>query len=280
MSNRLDVSLKCDQSTHFEFGRNWADYSKSITADEISDAKIELARLLGVDSLEGKTFLDIGCGSGIHSLAALLLGAKSVYAIDIDPDSVATTSSVIRSNWSKNNFTIKEANIFEASDENLPISDIVYSWGVLHHTGDMWNAILNGASLVKPGGLFVIAIYRKTPLCKFWGWEKKLYTRSGEPSRRVLTTIFMFLKIMRDVVRLKNPLKKISSYKYGTRGMHWKSDAIDWLGGYPYESATATEIKILVEKSGFKLAYSNKTDPEFGLFGSGCAEYRFEKNGP
>jgi len=276
MPSKPDNSLKYDQGTHFEFGRNWADYSKSIAAEEINDARNELRRFLSSESLAGKTFLDIGCGSGIHALAALQLGAEHVYALDIDPDSVQTTKSVLETHWNGNNYTVRQMNIFELGKNQLPACDIVYSWGVLHHTGDMWGAIEKAATLVKPGGTLAIAIYRKTPLCKFWKWEKRLFTRSGAFTRNILTGLYMSLKVLRDLLRLKNPLRKISHYNEGTRGMHWKSDVIDWLGGYPYESASSTEIVEYLGHKDFKLVYSFKTEPEWGVFGSGCAEYRFQ----
>ena len=270
-------SLKFDQSTHFEFGKNWAEYSKNIGEEEITDARYELARLLASESLEGKTFLDIGCGSGIHSLAALLMGATDVRAIDLDPDSVSTTRSVLETHWDRDNYQVEQTNIFDTSPDLFPTFDVVYSWGVLHHTGDMWGAIEKAASFVRPGGMLAIAIYRKTPLCGFWKKEKRLFTNGGPIVRGILTTTYMAIKILRDIVRLKNPLKKILHYREGTRGMRWKSDVVDWLGGYPYESASLDEIRGFLEPSGFRLTQSFKTKAEWGVFGSGCAEYLFQR---
>lgn len=274
----MNDSLKFDQNTHFEFGKNWSEYSKHITDQEIADAGRELTRLIGTDSLQGLSFLDIGCGSGIHSLAALRLGADRIHAIDVDPDSVETSRTTIDKHWKGDNFDVDLINVFDPDFSNLPRFDIVYSWGVLHHTGAMWDAIEKAASQVVPGGQFIIAIYRKTPLCGFWKWEKKLFTSSGNFVRTILTSVYAALKILRDLVRLKNPATKIRQYNQGKRGMHWKTDIVDWLGGYPYESASAEEIANFVEPRGFTLQYSNKTRPEIGIFGSGCAEYRFVKH--
>jgi SAM-dependent methyltransferase len=276
----MNDSLKFDQSTHFEFGKNWVEYSKHISTEEIADASSELTRLIGTDSLEGLSFLDIGCGSGIHSLAALMLGADKVLAIDIDPDSVETSRATIEKYWKSDNFHADLLNIFDPEFSNLPQFDVVYSWGVLHHTGAMWDAIEKANTRVAPGGQLVIAIYRKTPLCGFWKWEKRLFTSSGSFVRALLTSVYAALKILWYLLRLKNPIRKIKQYNQGKRGMHWKSDVIDWLGGYPYESASAVEIVRFVESNGFTHQYSNKTKSETGVFGSGCAEYRFLKHQP
>ncbi|MGI9494248.1 MAG: class I SAM-dependent methyltransferase, partial [Geminicoccaceae bacterium] len=176
----MSDSLTHDAETHFEFGKNWARYSQTITDDDIAIAEKKLSSFLGIDNLRSKTFLDIGCGSGIHALAALRLGAKAVRAVDIDQDAVATAKAVISSRWNEPNFTIEPANIFELSTDDIGQFDIVYSWGVLHHTGDMWTAIRRASEFVTPGGVFSIAIYRKTRFCGFWRWEKERYARSGK----------------------------------------------------------------------------------------------------
>ena len=272
----MSDALKHDAETHFEFGKNWARYSETITQEDIDVARAELKKFLALEDLSGKTFLDIGCGSGIHALAALELGAASVQGIDIDEDSVATAQAVISAHWDRPNFKIEQGNIFEVSPEKLGRFDIVYSWGVLHHTGDMWGAIRNAAAFVKPDGLFAIAIYRKTRYCGFWRWEKELYTRSGRLYRGFAVGLYVVLRVLRDLLRLRNPLKKILGHNR-KRGMKWYTDVIDWIGGYPYESATPDEIRDFVEAMGFRLEQTAKTKNKSGFLGSGNAEYLFRK---
>ena len=67
-----------DRKSHFEFGQNWKDYATTIDQNRIESA-IEGLRKLFSDGLAGKTLLDIGCGSGLHSLAALSLGARRCH---------------------------------------------------------------------------------------------------------------------------------------------------------------------------------------------------------
>jgi len=123
----METDIKYDQSKHFAFGKNWAGYSRTITEADIDSAKAELQKLLDLESLEGRTFLDIGCGSGIHSLCALKLGAGSVHALDIDPDSVNTTRAVLEKYWHGSNYRVEQQNIFTAGEGKVPRHDIVYS---------------------------------------------------------------------------------------------------------------------------------------------------------
>ena len=269
-------ALKHDPETHFEFGENWARYSQTITEGDLAMAEQKLGEYLACQSLAGQTFLDIGCGSGIHALAALRLGADSVQAIDIDARSVATAKTVLSKHWQKPNYQVDQANVFDLSPESSGRFDVVYSWGVLHHTGDMWGAIEAAAALVAPGGCLAIGIYRKTGACGFWRWEKALYTRSGKVYRGLAVSLYVALRALWDLLRFKSPLARIRRYNR-KRGMKWYTDVIDWLGGYPYESASREEIKAFVEALGYRLEFSNKTKRRFEFFGSGVAEYRFVK---
>lgn len=272
----MSDALKHDAQTHFQFGKNWARYGKTITEEDIALSEANLRRFLGLEDLSGRTFLDIGCGSGIHALAALKMGAASVQGIDIDGESVATAQAVLAAHWNQPNYKVAQANIFEVSPGDLGRFDIVYSWGVLHHTGDMWGAIRNAAAFVGQDGLFAIAIYRKTRFCGFWRWEKSLYTRSGKPFRAVAVSAYVVLRVLRDLLRLRNPFEKIGGHNR-KRGMKWYTDVIDWVGGYPYESATPAEIRTFVEGLGFRLERTAKTKNKSGLLGTGNAEYLFRK---
>ena len=268
-----------DNTHRFAFGKNWENFSETITKDKINESVGNLKRILGEENLDGKSFLDIGCGSGIHALAALKLGASNVTAFDIDQNSINTTRKVISESFPNNNAVIEVKNILnEICDDKDNKFDIVYSWGVLHHTGEMFNAIENAASFVKPNGKFVIAIYKKSPLCGFWRIEKSLYSRLPALLQFPITLIFSSLYLLGLCVKGKNPVKYIKSYR-GYRGMNFWHDMIDWLGGYPYESATPDEIKIFVENKGFDLIdqYNISTVKAFGAFGCGCAEYVFKR---
>lgn len=275
MSDQSDLEL----NSHFPFGDNWAQYSKHVTDEHLMYAVNDLQRLLGVSTLVGKTFCDIGCGSGIHAVAAAKMGAK-VTALDIDPISTATAISLAKKFGVSHLLTVGNDSIF---DHMLPKShfDVVYSWGVLHHTGAMWKAIEEAIKLVSLSseGVFAVALYRKTRLCSLWKIEKKFYNSSP---KFIQVSIRIFMTTLMDVahlLRLRSPLKVRSEYRKN-RGMSHKHDIHDWLGGYPYESVQDTELKKFLTERNFDLERSFLRFPDkipMGIFGSGCDEYVFKR---
>jgi len=264
-----------ERETHFEFGENWKNYSKTIDRKRI-DSAIEGVRKLLPDSLGGKTFLDVGCGSGLHSLAALSLGAASVTAIDIDENSVGTTQELLTKYAPGQKWTAKVASVFDASPDALGRFDVVYSWGVLHHTGDMWRAIECATRFVNPGGQFVIAIYSATTFDPMWKAEKKLYSQAPRPIQWGIRQVYMTAFLAGKIALGKNPVSYVRNYSH-MRGMNFSHDAHDWLGGYPYETASATELHDRICKMGFTEVRSFPLPPSRGLFGAGCHEFVFQK---
>ncbi|MBA4752076.1 MAG: 50S ribosomal protein L11 methyltransferase [Sphingopyxis sp.] len=267
-----------DVSTHFEFGSNWKDYSEKIDEEAIEQAEAGVLKLIPRNEIEGKTFLDIGSGSGLHSLAALRLGAKSIVALDIDANSVETTRATIGQNWQGQNIEVKLVSILAPEARDLGQFDVVYSWGVLHHTGAMWNAIERAADHVKPGGQFVLAIYRKTPLCWAWKIEKRIFTQAGRTVRSMIRTPFIAAFKLGLRATGRKPAQYVDDYK-GVRGMNFYNDIDDWLGGYPYESATEQEIVAFLAPLGFVPEQVHEARHQLGLFGTGCSEFRFRRAG-
>jgi len=237
--------------TQFSFGKNWLDFLEhSLSPERIEIAKAKTQELLGLDCLDRLTFLDIGCGSGIFSYVARAMGAAHVTSFDLDPLSVQCCQYMKERAGQPENWDILQGSILDpVFVGRLPQADIVYSWGVLHHTGDMWKAIRNAAGLVKPGGRLAIAIYNKFEYSTLRQWRgsykwlkiKRFYNRSGPLGKRLLEGILAAKDIAAFLVRLKNPAKEIRVYKE-KRGMSWWFDIVDWLGGYPYEFATAGEL--------------------------------------
>lgn len=252
------------QKITFSFGKNWDSYLKSFYSEELlEEAKKSLKEFMKVKDLKGLTFMDIGCGSGIFSLASYKLGAKKIISFDVDKYSVNCCELLRKRENSPTNWDVfHESVLDEKAISKLEKADIVYSWGVLHHTGDMWEAITNASKLVKNKGLFYIAIYNKKKGflgSEFWLKVKKRYNNSSKLGKWFIKELHTFALITKYIITLQNPIKKIKNYK-SKRGMNWKVDLVDWVGGYPYEYATTEEISSFLGKKGFKLVNTIKVN--------------------
>ena len=270
---------------HFAFGHNWADYADEIQSDQISEAKHALQRQLGNETLAGKRFLDIGCGSGVHGLAALQLGAAEVVAVDIDPESVATTEHVLRRFAPpRASYRVIQRSVFDLNVADLGSFDVTYSWGVLHHTGNMYEALARAAAMTASSGLFVFALYRKTWLCRPWTIEKRWYAAASAKRQEFARRIYIRLFKMRLLISGGNFAAYVEKYR-SNRGMNFYHDVHDWMGGYPYESISSREIDKFMTSTGFqalRLFLSNRPKilgRSVGFFGSGCDEYVYVRKG-
>jgi 2-polyprenyl-6-hydroxyphenyl methylase/3-demethylubiquinone-9 3-methyltransferase len=235
----------------FSFGRNWKNFlDHSLDPQRIELAKQKTREFLRLDSLRGRTFIDVGCGSGLFSYVAYGLEAARVYSFDSDPLSVECCQYMKAMAGNPERWTILRGSVLDGEFmKTIPSADVVYSWGVLHHTGDMWRAMRNAAGLVKPGGRFAIAIYNRLEYDTLKEWRgsykwlrvKQLYNQSAWPMKRTLESVLALKDIVAILVRLKSPIREIRAYREN-RGMSWWFDIVDWLGGYPYEFASAGEV--------------------------------------
>lgn len=242
----------------FTFGENWRQFLAVLNAERIAEAEHSLQQMLETNSLQGRTFLDVGSGSGLFSLAARRLGAR-VQSFDFDPSSVACTQELRRRYFPDDpDWKVEQGSILDdAYLETLGQFHIVYSWGVLHHTGNMWQALQNTASLVTPrqGKLF-IAIYNDQGFpSRVWRSVKRTYCRLPwllKPLVLYPAAIRLWGPTMlRDLLRLK-PFQTWNSY-YRSRGMSPWRDIVDWVGGYPFEVAKPEEIFDYFHERGFNL---------------------------
>jgi len=263
-------------ATHFRFGENWKNYSSLIDEERLRLAEDGLLKLLPRETLRDTTFLDIGCGSGIHVVAALKNGVKNAYAIDIDPDSVQTTQTLVEKLQLADVCKVACLSVFDLDKNKHGQFDIVYSWGVLHHTGAMIQAFEHAAEIVKPGGLLVIAIYRKTRSCWFWKMEKRVYSCSPGWFQALLRVPYKAALFFRLMLKGQNPIRYVREYK-NNRGMSFHHDVHDWMGGYPYESASPDKVYDCFENLDFELVNEFTSPQTWGIFGSGCDEYVFRK---
>jgi 2-polyprenyl-6-hydroxyphenyl methylase/3-demethylubiquinone-9 3-methyltransferase len=238
----------------FEFGKNWRSFLITLDDVRIREAKKSILNLLELKDLKEKSFLDIGSGSGLFSLSASELGA-SVTSFDYDLDSVAC-AKYLRSKFCPGNhkWEIQQGSVLDKSFlKTLGKYDIVYSWGVLHHTGDMWQAVENVIPLVKENGLLCIAIYNdQGNASKVWAKIKWLYC-SGITGRLIVCSMFFPYFFGRasisSIIKRRN---LFSNYKK-IRGMSLFHDVLDWVGGHPYEVAKVVDILNYMKARGYRL---------------------------
>ena len=268
--------MKKDEE-RFLFGKNWLTFLKHINKDRILEAEFSLKNMLGVKSLEGKTFLDVGCGSGLFSLAAHRLGAK-VYSFDYDKDSVMATKFLKDKFYSSSSeWKIEEGSVLDKNFlKKLDKFDFVYSWGVLHHTRDMYTAMNNISITLKRESYLYIAIYNKQPVfSNFWSAIKKNYNKSPQFLKKIFGFIFyiyFFVGLLSfDLLRLRDPF--IRHKGKGRRGMNFYTDVIDWIGGWPFEVAMPEEILDFYFKRGLILEKMKTCGGKMG-----CNEFLFRKN--
>ena len=257
---------------HFKFGENWKNFSNLIDNNRLKEAVTSLKKLTNKKSLNNLSFLDIGCGSGLSSLAAIQLNCKKIYAIDQDEQSIKTTKKVLQKSRFKK-VKVEKKDLFTLNEKEK--FDIVYSWGVLHHTGNMLEAIKKSTKMVSKNGMLILALYKKTKLCNLWKIEKYIYKSSPKVIQNFIKNLFIFLFKLAMILKRKNFSNYINDYKT-KRGMDFYHDVHDWLGGYPYESISFEEISKIMDKFGYKMIRSFQVKKQIGFFGTGCDEYVFK----
>ena len=252
----------------FPFGENWKRFLSILSEEHVQEAEKALKSFLNASDLTGKRFLDIGSGSGLHSLAARTLGAE-VVSFDYDLQSVSCTKE-IKSRYFPEDplWKIEQGSILDRDYvDGLGSFDIAYAWGVLHHTGVLWQALYNSQRPVREGGLLFVAIYNDQGiLSSIWKIVKRAYC-SGVFGRVMMTALFFplfFLSgLIIDLVKLRNPAARYREHKK-YRGMSLIHDWRDWLGGYPFEPAEPNRIISFYRNLGFELVNFQPTGHGFG----------------
>jgi 2-polyprenyl-3-methyl-5-hydroxy-6-metoxy-1,4-benzoquinol methylase len=275
----------------FEFGRNWQRFLTTLDDEQIAAAVQSLQSTLGAGSIAAKSFLDVGCGSGLFSLAARKLGAF-VRSFDFDEHSVECACQLkdryfpADDKWQIGTGSVLDGELLFSLDK----FDVVYAWGVLHHTGAMRKAWEGVAGLVADEGKLCISIYNDQGyVSRLWHVVKRTYQRlprwlqpalvlfvaAVQFSRRLAIT---FAAGLLRLVSLRNPVMPLVNWyreacQRQQRGMHHWHDLVDWVGGYPFEVARPEEVFNFFRARGFELIYLTTQG-----CGHGCNEFVFLKS--
>ncbi len=270
-------SREVADSQRFEFGRNWAKFLEVLNDSRIASGVNSLRAMLGVETLAGLKFLDAGSGSGMFSLSARKLGAE-VFSFDYDPQSVACTRELKKRYFPEDpSWTVQEGSVLDPSYLlGLGTFDVVYSWGVLHHTGAMWTALGNVAPLVRTGGLLFVSIYNdQGNKSRRWLALKKFYNKCPKAMKLAISSgacvQLWWRRSLKDLLRLRPFESWINESK--PRGMSPWRDVVDWVGGYPFEVAKPEEIFNFYRDRGFTLLKMTTCGGALG-----CNEFVFRKS--
>ncbi len=264
----MNHSEEINNGKRFSFGANWYRFLKLLNDERIKTAEESLCSMMDIVNLEGKSLIDIGSGSGLFSLAAKRLGAR-VFSFDYDPKSVACTAE-LRSRYfpTSSDWQVEEGSALDTNYlTKLGKFDIIYSWGVLHHTGNMWQALANVVPLIHENGKLFIAIYNDQGwISKYWTLVKRVYNSGLLGKSTMILVHAPYLLILRFLLRAVTGRLSVE------RGMSLWYDMLDWLGGYPFEVASPEQIILFYKEKGFVLENLKTTRGRHG-----CNEFVFRR---
>jgi 2-polyprenyl-3-methyl-5-hydroxy-6-metoxy-1,4-benzoquinol methylase len=268
MSPSKNEQVEIPLDKRFGFGKNWSKFIETKFNEERVNSSINVfCEFTGLSDLSGKSFIDVGCGSGLHSVAASRLKAKSILSFDFDPNAVKITKFLRERELAKDQWQVEQGSILNKDFlQKLTKYDFVYSWGVLHHTGAVWDAISNTCALVKKDGQMYLALYSLDvqPRAEFWLKVKQKYVKAGRLKRLCMEQLYIFTSTVIQILkgRFHNGPKR-------ARGMELLTDVRDWLGGWPMEFVYDQEVIDFIEVKGFALTNIVK--------GEACTEFLFKK---
>ncbi len=263
----------------FEFGQNWTRFLATVNDARVLRAEASLKAMLGLDTLAGLTFLDIGCGSGLFSLAARRLGADRTFVRlrsavgSLQPQAEGALPSRRR----RLAHRVGIGPRCRLSRKPSPFRHRLLLGCPSPHRCHVAGARACAASRAANGKLF-IAIYNDMGSQSIrWRQLKRLYAKlpaAVQPLYACAVSAPEEAKGFLRAVPSGRPQDYVATWtKYErNRGMSRWRDIIDWVGGYPYEFAKPDAICSFFIDRGFAL---DKMCIGGGL---GCSEYVFSRS--
>jgi 2-polyprenyl-3-methyl-5-hydroxy-6-metoxy-1,4-benzoquinol methylase len=267
--NEQAANLTNDLVT-FSFGDNWRRFLETIDEAAIDKACAAFTEFSQISTLRGQSFLDLGSGSGLSSLVAHRLGADRIVSVDIDPNSVKSTE-LIKSRFAQQgaDWTVLHGSVLDDDfGRTLGQFSYVYSWGVLHHTGNLWGAVDRATQRVAPNGRLQLALYNKNKHASKWLRLKQIYNASPSFVKWSMLSAYASYAVTRLVLSGQNPF---TVARQRPRGMSLWRDIEDWLGGLPYEPCKPEEVVHFLEPRGFDLRRLRTVSSH------GCNDFLFQR---
>lgn len=247
-----EAATRSGEKIDFSFGENWQQYLSSLKAEDERHAVDSLHRGFDTATVAGRSFVDVGCGSGLFSLAAFRGGALRVVSVDIDPNSLECAARLRAGEGDPEQWEIRRGSVLDARFiRSLGQFERVYSWGVLHHTGALRDAIDNTLDLVAPGGWCLLALYNRPPRPEFHLRLKRMYNGLPRVTRPAAVFVYGTARLVKHAVRGRSPRRLLSEYAANARGMSYWRDVEDWLGGLPWEYIDEGEFRVIAKLRGF-----------------------------
>ena len=150
----------CGAHVAKEFAFGSRDYFDAIEAYRYGVYSPWMKEKIGFDRYAGKRVLEVGCGTGTD-LLQFARGGAQVTGVDLTPRSIEIARKRFEVYQLRGEFALGDAEQLHFPDDSF---DVVYSFGVIHHTPDTERAIREIHRVLKPGGKAVVMVYHRSSL--------------------------------------------------------------------------------------------------------------------